>query len=159
MNANQQNGKPPGARENGSERQGFEAGQDHELEAVLKDFRASVHAWSEATYQSRVEAAGRSRALVLSPAPHRTLLRRSVAWAMSLVLTAGVAMAGVYEYHQKELARQVAVRRQLEQRRLEAQQRAREADELLARVDSDVSREEPSAMEPLASLMADDETQ
>jgi hypothetical protein len=30
---------------------------------------------------------------------------------------------------------------------------------LLAKVDSDVSREVPSAMEPLAQLMAGDETQ
>jgi uncharacterized protein YlxW (UPF0749 family) len=152
MNFNSTNGNIPGERESGSVRQGLnEAAQDPELEAVLADFRVSVHAWSEAAY--------RSRALVLSPAPHRILWRRSLVWALSLVLTAGVAVAGVYEYHQKELARQAEIRRELERQRQAVQQHAREVDELLARVDSDVARETPSAMEPLASLMADDETQ
>jgi len=46
-----------------------------------------------------------------------------------------------------------------EQQRLAAQERARQEEEdLLAKVDSDVSREVPSAMEPLAQLMAGDET-
>jgi hypothetical protein len=159
MISNSTNGKYPGEGKNGSARRGFdEAAQNPELEAVLKDFRASVHAWSEATYRSCIEA-DRSRALVLSPAPQRTLWRRSLAWALSLVLAAGVAMAGAYEYHQKELARQANIQREIEHQRQVAEQHARDEDELLARVDSDVSREAPSAMEPLASLMADDETQ
>jgi hypothetical protein len=49
-----------------------------------------------------------------------------------------------------------------EQERLAVQQRnqqARQEDEdLLAKVDSDVSREVPAAMEPLAQIMAEDET-
>jgi hypothetical protein len=48
---------------------------------------------------------------------------------------------------------------QVEQQRLMAEQQAREEEDLLAKVDSDVSREVPSAMEPLAQLMAVDETQ
>ena len=41
-----------------------------------------------------------------------------------------------------------------------AQQQARQEEEdLLAKVDSDVSRAVPSAMEPLAQLMAEDESQ
>ena len=160
MNIHSKNGKYPGERENGSTRNGFDqAAQEPELEAVLKDFRASVHAWSEATYQARLDAAGRSRALVLSPVPRRTLWHRSLVWALSLVLTAGAAMAGVYEFHQKELARQAVIQRELERQRQLNQVHVREVDELLARVDNDVSREAPSAMEPLASLMADDETQ
>jgi hypothetical protein len=35
----------------------------------------------------------------------------------------------------------------------------KENEDLLAKVDSDVSRAVPSAMEPLAQLMADDEPQ
>jgi hypothetical protein len=47
----------------------------------------------------------------------------------------------------------------VEQERLAALERARQEEEdLLAKVDSDVSREVPSAMEPLAQLMAEDET-
>jgi len=153
MNKNQMNGKTPGERENGSARPGFDqASQDPELEAVLKDFRASVHAWSDKTY--------RRRALVLSPTPRRTLWNRSLAWALSLVLMAGVATTGLNQYHQSQLARQARIQHEVEQRRqLAQQQHAREVDDLLARVDSDVSREVPSAMEPLATLMADDETQ
>jgi hypothetical protein len=155
-----QNGKIPGERESGSVRRQFdEAAQDSELEAVLSDFRASVHAWSEATYRTRFEATGRSRALVLSSAPRRALWRQSLAWALSIVVTATVVSAGVFEYHEKEVARQAAIQRELDRQRVVNQQHAREADDLLARVDRDVSREAPTAMEPLAGLMADDETQ
>ena len=34
----------------------------------------------------------------------------------------------------------------------------RDEEDLLAKVDSDVSREVPSAMEPLAQMMSDDDT-
>ena len=130
--------------------------QDPMLLKVLQDFRASVHAWSEATYESRSEAAYQSRS---EAAPRRTLGQRSLAWALSLILAAGVATAGVHELHQRELARQAAQREAAHQRQLALEQHAREVDDLLAKVDSDVSREVPSAMEPLASLMAEDTTQ
>jgi hypothetical protein len=136
-----------------------EAAQDPMLQAVLQDFRASVHAWSEATYQSRSDATSRSKTLVLSPFFSRTLWNRSLAWAMSLALAAGVASTGTYEYHQREQARQAAARQELEHQRQLVQQHAREADDLLAKVDSDVAREVPSAMEPLTGLMPEDETQ
>jgi len=168
MNSRQTNGRIPGEGDKGSARAAFDqTAQDPELDTVLRNFRASVHAWSEATYQSgveataqsRIEAAGRSRALVLPPAPRRILWNRSLAWSLSLVLTAGVATTGIYEFHQKEVARDKAIQQEIEHQRQLAQQHARDVDELLARVDSDVSREAPTAMEPLASLMADDETQ
>jgi hypothetical protein len=51
-----------------------------------------------------------------------------------------------------------AAARAAESERLVAAERARvEEEDLLAKVDSDVSREVPSAMEPLARLMAEDE--
>jgi hypothetical protein len=50
----------------------------------------------------------------------------------------------------------------VEQKQLAADQRnqqvKQEDEDLLAQVDSDVSREVPSAMEPLAQLMAEDES-
>jgi hypothetical protein len=56
----------------------------------------------------------------------------------------------------------VAAARVVEQERLAVEQRARqnqkENEDLLAKVDSDVSREVPVAMEPLAELMDGDET-
>jgi hypothetical protein len=133
--------------------------QDPILEAILKDFRASVYAWSEATYRSRSDASDRSRALVFSPVPRRILGQRSLGWALSLVLTAGLATASVHELHRRELAKQAAQREAEHQRQLALEQRARDVDELLAKVDSAVSREVPSAMEPLATLMAEDNTQ
>jgi CHASE3 domain sensor protein len=75
------------------------------------------------------------------------------------VLVAGGVGSGIQErQHKLELARIAAEARAAEQRRVIAEQRAREEEDLLANVDSDVSREVPSAMEPLARLMADDET-
>jgi hypothetical protein len=133
--------------------------QDPNLDAVLQDFRASVHAWGAATYQSRSEATSRSRTLVLSPVPRRTLGQRSLAWALSLALAAGVDTTGVHELRQRELAKQVAQREAVHQRQLALEQHARDVDELLAKVDSAVSREVPSAMEPLATLMVEDNTQ
>jgi hypothetical protein len=52
----------------------------------------------------------------------------------------------------------VAAAQQAERQRAAAEQRAREEEDLMARVDSDISREVPIAMEPLAQLMAEDET-
>ncbi len=165
---NTTNGKNPGKRAEGSAPAGIDPAMmrsqpesmpepnpdpnlDPVLASVLRDFRASVHAWSDAAY--------RSRPLVLSPAPGRTFWRQSVVWALSMVLAAGVATGGVHQFHQRALARQAAQRQAEYQRQLALQQHAREADELLAKVDSDVSREVPSAMEPLASLIAGDDTQ
>jgi hypothetical protein len=126
--------------------------EDANLEAVLADFRTSVHAWSEATY--------RNRPIVFSPVSRRILGQRSLAWTLSVAVVAGIASAGAYEYHQRDLVRQAAVQREAEhQRQLALEQHAREVDDLLAMVDSDLSREVPSAMEPLASLMADDNKQ
>jgi hypothetical protein len=55
-----------------------------------------------------------------------------------------------------------AAARVAQQQRLAAQQRDQQAqqedEDLLAKVDRDVSREVPVAMEPLAQLMAEDET-
>ena len=60
--------------------------------------------------------------------------------------------------HRKEQARIAAAREAEHQRQIE-EQRAREAEEELAKVDSEVSREVPHALEPLAQLMTDDNGQ
>jgi hypothetical protein len=58
------------------------------------------------------------------------------------------------------VARIAAAAEAARQQKLAAEQRAHEENEdLLAKVDSDVSREVPIAMEPLAQLMAEDEAQ
>jgi uncharacterized protein HemX len=80
-------------------------------------------------------------------------------WALGGVLIAGAVSGGVFQqHHQQELAR-IAAAREAEHQRQLAAERALEEEELLARVDSDISRQVPRAMEPLASLMTDDEIQ
>jgi hypothetical protein len=127
---------------------------DAEMQDVLKDFRLSVHATSDAAYN-------RPRTAVLA-VRHRSW-RLAAGWALGCVLVAGSASGLVYDRHHKQVvARQAEAARQAEQKRLLAQEQARldqareEEEDLLAKVDSDVSREVPSAMEPLAQLVAGD---
>jgi hypothetical protein len=126
--------------------------EEAELDAALRDFRLSVHAWSEAAYNRPRTA--------LAAAPRRRVWQLAAGWALGCALVAGGVSGGFYEHHQHEM--KIAAARVAEQQRLAAEQRdklAREQEEdLLAKVDSDVSREVPSAMEPLARLMAEDES-
>jgi len=127
---------------------------DAELAQVLGNFRLSVHAWSEAAY-SRPRRA-------LAAAPRYRVWRLAAGWALGCVLVAGAVSGGVQVRHhkQQELARIAALKQAEATDRLRLAQEEKDRDEeLLAKVDSDVSREVPSAMEPLAQLMAEDESQ
>lgn len=122
---------------------------DEPLEQTLKDFRSSVHAWSESAYSQ----------------PHQSVRiftaswRVVAGWALGCVLAAGSLTGGLYErHHIKEQAKIAAAAEAAQQQKLQAEQRE-ESEDLLAKVDRDVSREVPSAMEPLAELMADDFSQ
>lgn len=126
-----------------------ETRMDAVLEETLKDFRLSVHAWSNA-------------AMNLPRRPiHpviRTTWRVAVSWAMGCLLAAGSVGGALYErHHQQEMARQAAAEQARQEQLAAETARAastREEDEqLLAAVDSAVSRQVPSAMEPLAALM------
>lgn len=122
---------------------------DLELEQALKNFRSSIHAWSDSAYNRPRTALAVARG---------KSWRRAAAWALGCALLAAGVSGGVYEsHHRKEMAR-IAAAREAEHQRQLAEQRDREEEELLAKVDSDISREVPSAMEPLAQLMAEDET-
>lgn len=122
---------------------------DQELENVLADFRLSVHAWSDAAYHRPRTAAATVR---------RRSWRLAAGWALGCALIAGSFSGGFYEHHHRQVLARMAAARAAEQQRLAAEQRARQEDEELAKVDSDVSREVPSAMEPLAQLMDEDES-
>lgn len=123
---------------------------DPEMARVLDNFRHSVHAWSGAMFQ-------RSRQFEFTP--RRTAWQRSAAWALGIVLMSAGVGAGLLEYqHRQEQARIAAAREAGRQRQLQ-EERAREAEQELAQVDRDVSREVPDALEPLASLMTADESQ
>ena len=124
-----------------------------ELDLALREFRLSVHAWSEAAYSRPRTAVAAVR--------RKQVWRLAAGWALSGVLVAGGVSTGVWEHHRQEM--RMAAARVAEHERPAANERnqqARQEDEdLLAKVDSDVSRGVPSAMEPLAQMMAGDKTQ
>jgi hypothetical protein len=136
---------------NGQEQWEMEA-SDQELETALKDFKSSIHAWSDAAY---------SRPRTLAAEVRHRSWRVALGWAMGCLLVAGTLSGGVIERnHRIELAKAAAAQRAAEaQRHLLVEQAAKETDEaLMASVDSDISRQVPSALEPLAEMMNDDET-
>lgn len=120
------------------------------VEQALKNFRSSVHAWSEAEYSKP-----RTAKIV-----RLTSWRTVATWALGCVLAVGSVGGGVYELrHKQELAR-IAAAKAAEQQKLADMERVRKDDEdLLAKVDNDLSRHVPRAMEPLAQLMTVDEAQ
>lgn len=132
---------------------GNHPGDDARLDAALRAFRHSVHAWSEAEF---------SRPRTLGRASGHARMRP---WALAssilgLMMAVGGVTGGAYvHYRHAELVRQeqarVAAERRAEQERELAAKRASDTDQLLANVDKDISREVPSALEPLAQLMDD----
>ena len=125
---------------------GQAAEDDPMVQTALRTFRGSVHAWSDAAYH-------RPRPAV-APVTQRFAWRRASAWALSVVLSFGLVGTTGYERHERNvIAQQQQQQREQERQRVLAEQRARETEDLLANVDSDVSRQVPAAMEPLAQLM------
>jgi hypothetical protein len=123
---------------------------DPAMKEALGDFKGNVHAWSEAM-MNRPRAA------------HKAVVRRTwmlaASGALASVLIAGAVSGGFYEhYHRQEVARIAAAQEAAHQRELAAERARVEEEDLLAKVDSDVSQEVPSALEPLASLTNDDDT-
>lgn len=140
--------------------QGFESPEtiDAELAQALSHFKASIHAWSEAAY---------SRPRTVAPTLRQRSWRLAAGWALGCVLVAGSVSGGLVERHHRIAAEQMAAaQRAAEQasrlREQQAQAKVSDSDVtdevLLAGVDSDVSRQVPSAMEPLAQMMQDDES-
>lgn len=126
--------------------------EDVELDEAIKSFKQSVDAWSDAAY-------GRPR--TVEQTVRRRSWRLAVGWALGCVLVAGSLSGGVFErQHQIDLKQRAARQRAAEQQKQgEQQARAQVTDEdLLTDVDSDVSRQVPSAMEPLAQMMAVDDS-
>jgi uncharacterized protein HemX len=130
--------------------QGFAELDDPNLGDALLEFKASVHAWSDAAYSAARTA----------PTRPAITWRRTLAWALSLVLASGALSGAVYERHHQQVLAQQQHQRELQlqhQQQMAAQQQhASEAEDLMAKIDSDVAREVPTAMEPLAQMMTDD---
>jgi hypothetical protein len=127
--------------------------EDVELDEAIKSFKQSVDAWSDAAY-------GRPR--TVEQTVRRRSWRLAVGWALGCVLVAGSVSGGLFErQHQIELKQRANRERAAEQQKQVQQQQARAQvtdEDLLSDVDSDVSRQVPSAMEPLAQMMSVDET-
>lgn len=127
---------------------------DPVLKQALGEFKSSVRAWSDAAY-SRPRAV---RAMVVRKR------KMAVGWSLAALLLAGALSGGLYQrHHQQEVAAQLEAQHAAEARRqADAQQQARNAEtdeEVLASVDKDLSREVPTAMEPLAQLGDEGEAQ
>jgi hypothetical protein len=121
-----------------------------ELRAALNDFRLSLDAWSQASI-------GRPRA---ASAPSR-VWRRTLGWALGCLLAAGSLSGSLWQHHRHLLAEQARIamlrRQQDEQRRLAELRAGQEEEQLLASIDNALARQVPSAMDPLAELMGEEE--
>jgi len=143
---------------------------DPMVTGALENFKASVDAWSDAAYH-------RPRTVVKAA---RHTVRLAASWALVCLLAAGSLAGGLYErHHRQELARieaskaaikaaeqKVALEHAASEKPVKAttvtkrqptavKRAANENEDLLASVDSDVSRQVPAAMEPLAQMMDD----
>jgi hypothetical protein len=127
---------------------GEEIHLEPELRQALGHFKASVCGWSSEV-MSRVEER-RSR-------PARPVRRRvwrlAGGWALASLMVAGTVSGLLYERHQQQVLAQMQHERLLEQQQQMTLERQQAEEDLLAKVESDISREVPSAMEPLAQLM------
>ncbi|MFZ1940013.1 MAG: hypothetical protein WBA18_14400 [Terracidiphilus sp.] len=130
------------------------AGEDDpEVAQALKNFKASVDAWCESA------EAARSRPRTIKVV--RRSWRMAAGWALGCAVAATGLSGGLYErQHRQELSRiaaaNAAAQKAAQQKLAAEQQAANQTDQdLLANVDSDISRAVPAAMEPLAQLMDD----
>jgi hypothetical protein len=145
--------------------------------AALENFKASMNAWSEAAANSL------PRTAVITARLASSSKRLAASWALGGVLATSILGSGLYERHQRQEQARVAAAKAAQQkatqeaaqkldltnnapeqrvaasivvtkRRSAAVKSAAANDaELLATVDSDVSRQVPAAMEPLAQMM------
>jgi hypothetical protein len=114
-----------------------------DLREALGNFKSSVDAWSEASISRPREVRS----------PVRTNWALVSKWALGCVVFASTVSGGVYENHRQQESAKAEAARIAEQQREVVAQRAKEEVDLMAKVDSDIAREVPSALEPLASLM------
>jgi cell division protein FtsL len=122
--------------------------EDVQVQDALRNFRASLQAWSEQELRRERKPIARSR-WMMAPA---------MAWGLASVLAVAAVSVPVSVHHERQV---VAMRHaaELEKQRLAAAEAARQAaiddEALLNHVDSDIAQSTPDAMEPLASLMRD----
>ena len=114
-----------------------------ELREAISNFKSSVDAWSES-------AISRPREVTT---PARTAWGIAPSWVLGCAVFVCTVSGGVYQNHRQQESAKIEAARIAQQQRELAAERAKEEAELMARVDSDIARQVPSALEPLASLM------
>ena len=138
--------------------------EDPLVAGALKHFKASVDAWSDAAYSQ-------PRTVVRTA---RHTWRLAASWALGCLLAAGSLAGTLYERDVRQESARIAAIKAAEQKAamerkaaeqpvasttdtsqppVAAKNAATEDADLLATVDSDVSRQVPAAMEPLAQMM------
>ena len=117
-----------------------------ELREALGNFKSSVNAWSEAMMHRPREIKAPARSSWAAPK-----------WALGCAVFLATVSGGVYQNHRHQEAAKAETARIAEQQRLQSARRAQEEADLLAKVDNDIARQVPSALEPLASLMDDNQ--
>lgn len=126
---------------------------DPALKQALGEFKASVHAWSDAAY-ARPRTVGE---IVVHGA-----WRLAAGWSLAAALVAGTISGTLYEHHRRVVEAQAAAAQEAQHQRelaaQQAQEQAQQEDDVLASVDKAISRDVPSAMEPLAALTEDEES-
>jgi cell division protein FtsL len=131
--------------------------EDAQIESALRNFRESVHGWSEQEF-SKARTIRRSRWDAL----WRLMANPVLDWTLACVLVVTSVGVPVTVHHQRQLVaeRNAQILRQQQLQKEAAQQEAdaMSDDELLTHVDSDIAQAAPDAMEPLASLMSDAST-
>ena len=119
---------------------------DRNLDEALRNFKLSVDAWSEAAYSAPRQAQFVPR--------HNW--RPAAGWALGCALVASSVSGVGYQRHEQQLKAKQDLAKLVEQQKQAADLQAASEEDLLASVDSDVSRQVPSAMEPLAQMAEDD---
>lgn len=144
--------------------------------AALENFKTSLNAWSGAAYS-------RPRTAVRAVRHAGASWRLAATWVIACMLAAGSLAGGLYERHQRQEQARIAAAKAAQQKATQeaaqkldltnkapeqrvaasivvtkrrptaAKSAAAHDEELLATVDSDVSRQVPAAMEPLAQMM------
>jgi hypothetical protein len=120
-----------------------------ELHEAISNFKSSVDAWSDSAISHPRD--------VTSPA--RTGWAIAPKWALGCAVFICTVSGGVYQNHRQQESVKIEAARIAEQQRELAAERTKDEADLMARVDNDIARQVPSALEPLASLMDENQEQ
>ena len=142
----------------------IEDAEDIQVEEALRNFRASIHQWSEQEYV-RPRAIERTRWSALRGGFWRMIANPALGGTLAaalLITSVGVPVA-IQREHKIAAERQSLLdrqKRELQQRLAEEEAKKSAANSVddgafLDDVDSDIARATPDAMQPLASLMMD----